>query len=131
MKNEGIDLETGQATPGPPAPRSASQTPKERSMSSVMDALDREGFTEHFTVCDGRLTGLNSGTRFDPDDVVIRCVERFEGISDPDDMCVVYGIEAIGGIRGTLTDAFGVYSDSEVSCFVDKVECRIEAKRDA
>jgi hypothetical protein len=131
MKNEGIDLETGPLTPGSPAPRSASQTPKERSMSSVMDALDKEGFTEHFTVCEGRLTGLNSGTRFDPDEVVIRCVERFEGISDPDDMCVVYAIEASSGIRGTLTDAFGVYSDSEVSGFIDKVECRIETTHDA
>jgi hypothetical protein len=100
--------------------------PKERSMSRVMDGLDSEGYTEHFLVCDDRLVALDSGMQFAADEVVIRCVERFEGVSDPDDMSVVYAIETSDGIRGTLTDAFGVYSDPGVSEFIDKVECHIQ-----
>jgi hypothetical protein len=51
--------------------------------------------------------------------VVIRKVARFEGVSDPDDMSVIYAIESRGGLRGTLVDAFGVYSDPAVGDFVD------------
>ena len=44
-------------------------------------------------------------------------------------MSVVYAIETSDGIRGTLTDAFGVYSDPDVSNFIDKVECHIQKTR--
>jgi hypothetical protein len=46
-----------------------------------------------------------------PEDLVIREVHRFEGISDPDDMAVVYAIESTAGVQGALIDAFGVYAD--------------------
>ena len=44
-------------------------------------------------------------------DLVIREFHRFEGISDPDDMAIVYAIESKSGVRGTFADAFGVYAD--------------------
>ena len=46
---------------------------------------------------------------------------RFEGGSDPDDTSTVYAIEARNGVRGTLTDAFGVYADPRVGAFIGKV----------
>ena len=42
---------------------------------------------------------------------MIREFHRFEGISDPDDMAIVYAIESKSGVRGTFADAFGVYAD--------------------
>jgi len=42
---------------------------------------------------------------------VIREFHRFEGISDPDDMAIVYALESTSGVRGTFADAFGVYAD--------------------
>ena len=92
----------------------------------MIDSLDKEGFTEHFAVRGDGLVGFASGTLFAANEVVIRRVERFEGISDPDDMSIVYAIESLSGIRGTLTDAFGVYSNPIVSDFVNKVEVRIQ-----
>ena len=95
----------------------------------MIDALDNEGFTEHFGVRGDRLVGFESGTLFAASEVVIRRVERFEGISDPDDMSIVYAIESRSGIRGTLTDAFGVYSNPVVSDFVGKVDFQIQKAR--
>ncbi len=46
---------------------------------------------------------------------------RFEGISDPDDMAIIYGIETGTGLRGTLTDAFGFYADPRVGDFMKDV----------
>ena len=48
---------------------------------------------------------------FSADQVVILEEHRFEGVSDPDDMAILYGLETRGGLRGTLADAFGVYAD--------------------
>jgi hypothetical protein len=100
-----------------------------RTLSSVMEALDDEGFTEHFAVRGDRLVGFETGTLFAAEDVLIRGVERFEGISDPDDMSVLYAIESHSGIRGTLTDAFGVYSNPVVSDFMNKVESELKSRR--
>jgi len=33
----------------------------------------------------------------------------------------VYAIEATGGTRGTLVDAYGVYSDPDVGAFLERV----------
>jgi len=91
------------------------------SERTAIECLDREGFTEHFAVDGASLRGLEGGKVFRPDEVVIRKLARFEGVSDPDDMSIVYAIESRDGTRGTLIDAFGVYSDPLVGDFVDAV----------
>ena len=92
-----------------------------RTLSEVMSLRAREGFTEHFAVRDDHLLGLDSGTQFDADEVVIRGFDRFEGVSDPDDEEIVYAIETVTGLRGTLTDAFGVYASPAVGAFMGRV----------
>jgi hypothetical protein len=59
----------------------------------------------------GTLRDFQTDMVFSPDRAFIREYERFEGISDPDDMLIVYAIETANGTRGTLVDAFGTYSD--------------------
>ena len=93
-------------------------------MSTLSEAIDErvhEGFTEHFGVQGHQLRGFESGTMFEANEIVIRGFDRFEGVSDPDDMSIVYAIESLSGLRGTLTDAFGVYSDPVISAFVNNV----------
>src|SRR5687767_12167321 len=79
---------------------------------TLLDALNAaagRGFTEHFTVTRGRLRAGQSGVLFDPGQVTICGYERFEGVSDPDDMSILYTIRTRSGVRGTLTDAYGTY----------------------
>jgi hypothetical protein len=94
------------------------------TLASRIDDLASSGFTEHFAVSDGALRSFDTGRSFGSGEVVIREYHRFEGISDPDDMAIVYAIEAQDGARGTLVDAFGVYSDPAVSAFLDHVPIR-------
>jgi hypothetical protein len=83
----------------------------EETLRRVVDELSRRGYTEHFRAVDGGLQGLVTGQRFAPKDLKIRGYYRFEGVSDPDDMAIVYAIETTGGVCGVLIDAFGVYAD--------------------
>jgi hypothetical protein len=91
------------------------------SEGTVIRHMEEEGFTAHFTVRGDTLRSVDTGDRFAPRDVVIRQIARYEGVSDPDDMSIMYAIEGRGGERGTLVDAFGVYSDPAVSSFVEAV----------
>ena len=93
-------------------------------MNTLADAIDhlvRQGFTEHFGVRGDHLLGFDSGATFEAREVVIRTFYRFEGISDPDDMSIVYAIDTRNGTRGTLTDAFGVYANPAIGDFVSGV----------
>jgi len=94
------------------------------TLAGVMDDLAWRGFREHFTLENGRLRAVDSGKTFAPDQVVLSEYYRFEGISDPDDLAILYAIETRSGIRGTLTDAFGVYSDPAVGAFMSMVPVR-------
>jgi hypothetical protein len=79
-------------------------------MTCAVEDLTRRGFTADLRA-DGGVLHAAGGAILQPRDVVIREVHRFEGVSDPDDMEVVYAIESASGVRGTLVDAFGVYAD--------------------
>lgn len=99
------------------------------TLASVMDDLTAQGFTEHFTALDGRLRAVASGKTFSADQITIAEFHRFEGISDPDDMSILYAIETRSGVRGTLADAFGVYADPQVGAFMRDVALRRTPRR--
>ena len=92
--------------------------------SGVLDELRHRGFTMDFTLRQGRLRVAGTGRTFVADQVEIAEAYRFEGISDPDDMAILYAIETENGVRGTLADAFGVYPDPCVTEFIEDAPLR-------
>jgi len=92
-----------------------------QTLSETLDELARLGFTANLSVIGNRLRVVETGKTFRPEEVLIRQYRRFEGMSDPDDMAIVYAIETEGGIRGTLVDGYGVNSDPAVSSFLESV----------
>ena len=94
------------------------------TVAAAVDDLTRRGFTEHFEVAGNRLRGVEGGRTFGTDELAIRETYRFEGVSDPDDMAIVYAIESRDGTRGTLVDAFGVYADPAVGEVIERIPIR-------
>jgi hypothetical protein len=94
------------------------------TLAGALDELARRGFTERLQVFDGGLRVAGGGATMRAKDLVIREYYRFEGISDPDDMAILYAIESTSGVRGTLADAFGVYSDPATSAVMEDVPIR-------
>jgi hypothetical protein len=94
------------------------------TVACTVDDLGRRGFTEGLRVVDGGLRAIGSGEPVRTEDLVIRELHRFEGVSDPDDMAIVYGIESRRGLKATVVDAFGVYSDPALSALLDRVAIR-------
>jgi hypothetical protein len=56
-----------------------------------------------------------------PADLTITKSYRFEGDSNPDDMAVLYLIHANDGEKGILIDAYGTYSNRDLSDFLKNV----------
>lgn len=88
---------------------STSMTP----LSTVMTRLAEKGFALEFKINKegARLDGKDQ--IYQPDDLWIRKVYRFEGESDPADMAALYAIETTDGQKGFLLNAYGTYSDQD------------------
>jgi hypothetical protein len=99
------------------------------TLASALDDMKARGFTAQFAVAGRRLTTLDGRAAVAPDQVAIVEKHRFEGVSDPDDMSILYGLETSGGLRGTLVDAFGVYADPSIGAFMAAVARRQGASR--
>lgn len=91
---------------------------------TLADLTDR-GFTTAFVATGDGLRAAGTARTFRAEDLTIREFHRFEGVSDPDDMAIVYAIESRDGTRGTLVDAFGVYSSPAVTTALERVPIRL------
>ena len=97
---------------------------EERTLLSVEKHLNEIGYTQDFTVADGRLHTLSttSPKSYAPDEVTITDFYRFEGESNPDDTSILYALEASDGVKGTISSAYGVYADTDIDDFLKNVE---------
>ena len=93
----------------------------EHTLAETIDHLNRRGFTGHFGVTANGLCELGTRVTFRAEELRLCDCFRFEGVSDPGDMAIVYAIETRTGVRGTLVDACGVYSNPAISEFVARV----------
>lgn len=94
------------------------------NLNEALEALRKQGYAESFIIDDQGMRGFENKDRLRPEDVTIVQYHRFEGLSNPDDMSVVYVIETSDGRRGTLVDAYGTYTDPEVDAFVKQVKLK-------
>jgi hypothetical protein len=91
-------------------------------MSVKMDLLTKEGFDTEFQITSEGLKAIKWGKVYQPNELKIVEHFRFEGISDPDDMAVMYVVTTNDGLKGTVVDAFGLYANEELLSFMNKVE---------
>lgn len=83
------------------------------TLSAILAQLQREGYTEDFNLRNQYLAGQRSAILLSPHEFVVDRHYRFEGASDPDDEAVVYAISSPKfNLKGTLVNAYGIYSDA-------------------
>ena len=96
------------------------------NMIEAIRDLKARGFTANFEYVRKAFRDVNSGNTFAANELAIVEHHRFEGISDPDDMSVIYAVESQSGIKGIIVDAFGTYAGAELGKFLEKVPMREE-----
>jgi hypothetical protein len=92
-----------------------------KTMAEAVIGLKGRGFTANFELLKNGFRDVETGKTFQPGELTIVEHHRFEGASDPDDLSVIYAIEAKDGTRGALTDAYGTYANPDLSAFLKKV----------
>jgi hypothetical protein len=91
------------------------------TMAEAVRSLKARGFEADFEHADGAFRVAGSERAFGENELRIVEHHRFEGISNPDDMSVIYAVEASDGTRGTIVDAFGVYANPELGAALQKI----------
>ena len=92
-------------------------------LQKCMNKLEQQGYTDQFRVEKKYLQSLiDSKKKYKPKDVQAVNFYRFEGITDPEDMSILYAIETTDGNKGTLVDAYGHYSDEDTGAFMQEVD---------
>ncbi len=93
------------------------------SLEACMNKLEGLGYTDQYKVEKGKLLiNLTNKKKYKPKDVKAANFYRFEGVSDPDDTSILYAIETSDGRKGTLVDAYGMYSDDDTGEFLNQIE---------
>lgn len=82
------------------------------TLSRVLEKLRLKKLDNEFRWQPGGFSA-GKGKVYQPRQLEIVKVYRFEGITDPADMCVLYVIEANDGLIGYSIDAYGVYSSHD------------------
>jgi hypothetical protein len=93
-----------------------------KTLVSCLNSLLASGYETQFKATKQGLKSLSTEKVYAPEEIKITNFYRFEGESDPADNSVLYAIETNTGERGTLTDAYGAYSDVHVANFIKEVE---------
>jgi hypothetical protein len=92
------------------------------TLTSCVNKVVKDGYTDSFKVTRQGLYSCAKSKYYTPEEVKVINFYRFEGESDPGDMSIMYVIETTDGVKGTLIDAFGPYSDDNVTAFMKQVE---------
>ncbi|HLY75630.1 MAG TPA: hypothetical protein VKU80_16025 [Planctomycetota bacterium] len=94
----------------------------ERGMAEVVDRLTQAGYDEVFHGEAGGMRGAPSGLLHQPEELAIDLIERFEGISNPDDETIVLALTCkTHGCRGTYVAPFGKDMSSTDATLIRKI----------
>lgn len=93
-------------------------------MVAAIQDLQKRGYECDFQMSGNSLKCLATNKIYQPEAMTIIEYHRFEGITNPDDMSIVFVIECNDGSKGTVVSAYGMYADIKLLDFMDKVKIK-------
>jgi len=91
------------------------------TMVEALEQLKNKGYTHNFQVNEHGHLVEGEEVSFLPSQVELKEFHRFEGLTNPSDMSILYALETSSGLRGTVVDAYGVSGSETVSNFMNQV----------
>ena len=92
----------------------------------AVEGLKQRGYITEFKLDkeSNRMQSLKSKKFYRPADMEIVEYHRFEGISNPSDMSIVFAIETNDGNKGIVVSTYGMYAEMKMVEFMDKVKIK-------
>ena len=94
---------------------------QERNELDVIKKYQFDGYTSNFKCQNGLLMELENKKEYEPNQIIIEREHRFEGLSNPSDMSILYIIKTDDGLKGMVTASYGAKSDTDVDEFFKKI----------
>ncbi|MDO6760387.1 hypothetical protein Q4566_09280 [Tamlana sp. 2_MG-2023] len=82
---------------------------------------EEKGYKSNFRVQNEKLINGDTKNEFSPEEIHIVAEHRYEGMSNPSDMSILYVIETNKEEKGTFLMAYGPNAETEVADFFNKV----------
>ncbi len=92
------------------------------TLSEAINELNQRGYTLDFTLQPDKIYSKGEDKAYSPDEFKVDEYHRFEGMTNPGDMSIVFAVTAHDGTKGTLTDAYGTYSDPLTTEMIEKMK---------
>ncbi|TYB77098.1 hypothetical protein [Bizionia myxarmorum] len=94
---------------------------QERNALDYIKKYQSRGYTSNFKCENDKLMDLESKKEYAPEEVIIKRTQRFEGLSNPSDMSILYAIETKDGCKGLVTANYGIDSDTDLDAFFKNI----------
>jgi hypothetical protein len=91
------------------------------TLSEAINDLKKRGYKEDFNLHSECVQCRSLNLQWHPEKFTIDEYHRFEGMSNPDDNSIVFAISSDNGVKGTLVDAYGMYSENLNDAMVRKL----------
>jgi len=93
------------------------------SINEAIEGLKSREFIYDFNLDVNCICAPAKTTKFSSQEFKIVEVYRFEGMTNPSESSIVYGIESAKyKLKGYLVNAYGIYSDARSAEFASKME---------
>ncbi len=92
------------------------------TLSQAVEELKKRGYTLDFNLKPNCIECRELDKKYDPSTFHIDEFHRFEGMSNPDDMSIIFAITTEDGKKGSLVDAYGTYEDPMTSEMIQKMK---------
>ena len=97
------------------------------TLSEILEKLKQEGYTTDFNLKHNCLECAENSLQVHPEDFVVDRIFRFEGDSNPEDEAIVYAISSEKyGLKGTLVNSYGTYTDDITNELVHALKMKQE-----
>lgn len=95
-----------------------------KNLIEAVESLQKRGYIYNFHYKDSSLQCGEILEKLAAEDLIVTEYYRFEGMSDPVDNSVVYALESKFGHKGIVIDAYGAYSDENITEFMKNVKLK-------
>lgn len=93
----------------------------EKSELKMINEYIAKGYTSNYNMVDGKLHDIENDVSFTSNVVIIEDEYRYEGMTNPSDMSILYILNVPSKSKGTLLLPYGPSGDGELGWFMKEV----------
>ena len=87
----------------------------------IIKKYEEKGYTSNYRVVDGILIDNKTKSTYKPTEIFIVAEHRFEGMSNPADMSILYIVVTKDDFKGTFLASYGGASSTEAAEFFNEI----------